>query len=101
MNGWVDWGMQEQNHLFAFCVIDPSLHAVDGQLSSQKNLQPLPLTKPPPRYHHQWPIPGLPEKSHLLILLFILADDLGGGDAHLYAIHHKLACPLESFIVQS
>lgn len=41
-----------------------------------------------------------PEKSHLLVFLLILADDLGGGDADLHAIHHKPAGPLQGLVVQ-
>lgn len=43
--------------------------------------------------------PHLPEKPHFLILLLVLADDLGGGDAHLHPVHHELACALQGLLV--
>lgn len=97
MDGWVDWEVQEKKQ-FLFMSLIPHSTAVDSSLTN--GTYTLPSHHTPTLLQRQWPFPGLPEKSHLLILLLILADDLGGGDAHLYAIHHKLACPLEGFIVQ-
>lgn len=111
MDGWVDGlvdgglgGLENagsQAKPASFCVPDPRLDAVDRQTAlAPGGPTPIPLTASPPYHHHQRPFPGLPEKSHLLVLLLIVTDDLGGGDAHLHAVHHKLACPLEGLIVQ-
>lgn len=54
----------------------------------------------PQQVPHTGASPDLPEKSHLLVFLLIFANDLGGGDAHLYTIHHKPSSPLQGLVVQ-
>lgn len=60
----------------------------------------MPGTPRAPARPHAGASLDLPEKSHLLVFLLILADDLGGGDAHLHTIHHKPAGPFQGLIVQ-
>lgn len=38
----------------------------------------------------------LPEEPHLLVLLFIIADDFGGGHTHLHAVNNILSGSLKS-----
>ena len=37
----------------------------------------------------------VPEVAALLVLLLVVSDHLGGGDAHLHAVHHELASALQ------
>lgn len=38
----------------------------------------------------------IPQKSHLLVFLLVIADDLGGGHAHLHSVDDKLPGSLQS-----
>lgn len=38
----------------------------------------------------------VPQKSHLLVFLLVIADDLGGGHAHLHSVDDKLPGSLQS-----
>lgn len=38
----------------------------------------------------------VPQESHLLVLLLVVPDDLGGGHAHLYAIDNEPPGSLQS-----
>lgn len=88
--------MQEkgsQTHSFVSAPPPPPLHTAPPTRS-------IPGTPRAPARPHAGASLDLPEKSHLLVFLLILADDLGGGDAHLHTIHHKPAGPFQGLIVQ-
>lgn len=95
---WVEWMAGHKSSGKTSFLLSPQLpHFTLWTDSSSSHLEDQgPLPAPTATIDGSY----LPEKPHLLVLLLIFADYLGGGDAHLYAVHYKFPCPLQGFVVQ-